>query len=522
MTLLAKYAVNIRALVTGRALTVGFLGRFGRFANLTHARPKLRLSFLTERFGSHAPYWQFVVWARQFVLALDVWIANTVIDEDVKTSTICTPRGGGGGADDGGDANDANTTAGRRLQYASFDVGDGTGGDGTGGDGSGGGEFGSGDAFVMDGDGECLPLSASSQSAIWAHVAVAMGVVVVFGALHWRRQPYPFRWQNDIETFLFAANGALVGLGTLYTALKVNGDANGGLEVLCCLLLLGSLGGTAAYLVVKGRQEHLRRRRSAAPPQPPPCAVPSDESSDDVLDSSYGGRQRRSSAEKAVQCAALDLSANSARAVQSGGDAARQWKRAMEQFRLPTCSSVVASARASRASASPRSARSPRGDPRSSGETTTTAASNGNGTTPRSPASRPTRTSQRGSRVLSRRGSRGRVVDEAAAGLRRGPSSDELPADADDDDITAGVALTRLAACHGAADERGGGVEAEVEADVAPWRATSSSCSRRMVWAWVWWAATARRAPPSASPVVVVVVVAVAAAFRAATARAPP
>ena len=33
---------------------------------------------------------------------------------------------------------------------------------------------------------------------------------VVFGALHLHTQPYPFRFQNDIETFLFVANFALV------------------------------------------------------------------------------------------------------------------------------------------------------------------------------------------------------------------------------------------------------------------------------------------------------------------------
>ena len=69
LVLLFKYAVNIRALVTGQS--------FGKLARLGIDRLRLRLSFLTERFGSHAPYWAFVVWGRQFILALDAWIAAT-------------------------------------------------------------------------------------------------------------------------------------------------------------------------------------------------------------------------------------------------------------------------------------------------------------------------------------------------------------------------------------------------------------------------------------------------------------
>ena len=63
-----KYGLNIRALVTGAS--------FGPIANLSQERLQLRLSFLTERFGAHAPYWQFVVWLRQFLLTLDVWVAD--------------------------------------------------------------------------------------------------------------------------------------------------------------------------------------------------------------------------------------------------------------------------------------------------------------------------------------------------------------------------------------------------------------------------------------------------------------
>ena len=231
LVLLFKYAVNIRALVTGRS--------FGKLARLGVERLRLRLSFLTERFGAHAPYWAFVVWGRQFILALDAWIATRIIDatDDVKTGVaVCDLL---------------NSTA------AGAAAADGTAADGAGGNATGMG-------MDMDEQPGCKPLSARSLEAIWTQAAIAMLTLLVFGALHLRTQPYPFRFQNDIETFLFAANFALVGFGTLYTALKVRGDESVGVEAMCVLLLLGSLGGAAAFIVRKSRAAHLARRQELA------------------------------------------------------------------------------------------------------------------------------------------------------------------------------------------------------------------------------------------------------------------
>ena len=171
LVLLLKYAINIRALVTGRS--------FGRFANLSQQRLQRRLSFLTERFGSHAPFWQYMVWLRQFLLTLTVWVTKNIVkrEDDIKVGVVtCNPLEEE--ADDDDDAgNNATTT---------------TNGPGTG----------------------CAPISAESLAAIWTHVAFSLLIFLVFWGLQVRTQPYVHAFQNSIESWLFAANLSLVSLGT--------------------------------------------------------------------------------------------------------------------------------------------------------------------------------------------------------------------------------------------------------------------------------------------------------------------
>ena len=71
-------------------------------------------------------------------------------------------------------------------------------------------------------------------------------------------------FQNLIEQWLFAANLALVGLGTIYTALVVNGEASAGVEAVCMALLVCSLLASAGFMVRRSRQMHLARRKLLA------------------------------------------------------------------------------------------------------------------------------------------------------------------------------------------------------------------------------------------------------------------
>jgi len=226
LQMLAKYALNIRALITGRS--------WGKVANLSHERLKVRLAFLIDRFRPSVPYWQFMVWLRQFLLTLDVWVANFIIDEkdDVKTGRVdCHPPEAANSSDvvasdtefDAANATPANATA----DY-------------------------------------CRPLSAGSMQAIWAQAAVATMVFVAFWALQVRFQPYSFDFQNSIESWLFAVNILVLGFGCLYTGLKVHGTTSLTVEVLLMMLLVCSLLGAAAFIVLKSRQAHLARRRKFA------------------------------------------------------------------------------------------------------------------------------------------------------------------------------------------------------------------------------------------------------------------
>ena len=218
-----RYAVNIRALITGRS--------FGRFANLSHERLKLRLSFLTERFGSHAPYWQYVVWLRQFLLTLDVWVCQLVMDDRDHV------RGGG-------------VAVCHSVELAADD--------------GGGGANGTAANATVGGAAACRTLTDASLSAVYIHAAFAMLVFVVFGALQVVHRPFAYEFQNYIEAWLFAANVVLVGLGTIYTALKIEGEANEGVEALCIALLVCSLVAAAGYMVYRSRLTHLARRKQLA------------------------------------------------------------------------------------------------------------------------------------------------------------------------------------------------------------------------------------------------------------------
>ena len=260
LQILTKYALNIRALVTGKHLDLelppGVGARVGlprgakvAVANLSHERLQRRLSFLTERFGSHAPYWQFVVWLRQFLLTLDVWVAGLVVDgrDNIKEGqTYCNVAY-------------RNATTGAPLpmnnnEYALLD------------DGSSNTSMLPPDAAAINAtaDPYCRPLSAASLSAIWTHVAFAVLIFVCFWAAQLRVKPYAYAFQNAIESWLFVANIALVVLGTAYTSLKVSGDLSPGIEVLCVLLLIGSLLAAAGFMVNQSRREHLKRRRDLA------------------------------------------------------------------------------------------------------------------------------------------------------------------------------------------------------------------------------------------------------------------
>ena len=247
LALLAKYALNIRALVTGK--------QFGRVANLSHERLQLRLSFLTERFAGHAPFWQYMVWLRQFLLTLDVFIAQSIIetrDDILDGVVVCRvpppppppPPSPPDYETDIDSIVDGNSS------------------------------------FTTD---TCQPLSQTSLDAIWTHVVFAVLIFAVFWAAQLRVKPYAYAFQNRIESSLFAVNLVVVSLGTIYSSLKYYGNGPSvGIEVMVMVLLLCSLFAAAAFMGIYSYRTHMKRRqerslgvRAANADAPPPSLAPS-------------------------------------------------------------------------------------------------------------------------------------------------------------------------------------------------------------------------------------------------------
>ena len=188
--LVVKYLLNVRALVTGRTV--------GGFARLSADRLKLRMSYLTRRFADHAPYWQFVVWSRQLLLAIDAWLTRSIIVEATRCSANITS------------ADACNATA-------------------------------SDDAYQG--------VSVSGDNAlVLGHAVAAVVFLLVYAAVHVRVQPYVYEVQNTLETWLFVSDVMFVSLGIGYSFMDPQDPNRHVVEPLLVLLLLGTLVLAAAYL----------------------------------------------------------------------------------------------------------------------------------------------------------------------------------------------------------------------------------------------------------------------------------
>ena len=209
--LVVKYLFNVRALVTGRTVA--------GFARLPADRLKLRMGYLTRRFADHAPYWQFVIWSRQLLLAIDAWLTRSIVIE----ATRC------------GD----NITAASACDTTTSD--DKYGG-----------------------------VSVSGNNAlILGHAVAAVVFLLVCAAVHVRVQPYAYKIQNTLETWLFVSDVMLVSLGIGYSFMDPQNPNRKVVEPLLVCLLLGTLVLAAAYLSWHHRrylQQEVRARAVAIVP----------------------------------------------------------------------------------------------------------------------------------------------------------------------------------------------------------------------------------------------------------------
>ena len=217
---LTKYALNIRALVTGRA--------FGRVANLSNDRLAVRLAFLTERFGAHAPYWQFLVWLRQFLLEGTAWLASLLMEthlgelyasssSQVNVTAVAAASASSALATSADADADADPAAAANGASASWLVA-------------------VEEAHVAQADAVQAAEEAARRAAVYGQVAAATLVFVAFWALQLRVRPYAHAFQNDIESLLFASNVLLVVGGAVYSSIE-----SPTLEALLVLLVVGTL-----------------------------------------------------------------------------------------------------------------------------------------------------------------------------------------------------------------------------------------------------------------------------------------
>ena len=187
--LVVKYLFNVRALVTGRAV--------GGFARLSADRLKLRMGYMTRRFADHAPYWQFVVWSRQLLLAIDAWLTRSMVVEAT-----------------GGNTTAADTSTANASGDASYE------------------------SVSVSGD----------NAVVLGHAVAAVVFLLVCAAVHVKVQPYAYKVQNTLETWLFVSDVMFVSLGIGYSFMDPHDPDRNVVEPLLVFLLLGTLVLAAVYL----------------------------------------------------------------------------------------------------------------------------------------------------------------------------------------------------------------------------------------------------------------------------------
>ena len=94
-------------------------------------------------------------------------------------------------------------------------------------------------------------------------VLASLAVITTLAAwrYHHKWQPYYYRFQNSIETWLYASTVTLIVLACIYSALLPEGAARIVLEVILLIVLIGSLLGAAGFSF---RKLHATRRALAS------------------------------------------------------------------------------------------------------------------------------------------------------------------------------------------------------------------------------------------------------------------
>lgn len=168
-----------------------------------------RLTYMTERYGDHAPWWEFMIWMREAMLLLLVFVPE--ISLQGVYSEWEAPNN-----------TDVTNATNMRVEYEAL----------------------------------------ATREAGKYQAAFAIGMFSFFWFCHLRVQPYPQLYQNRIESLLYATDIGLMIFGlllsTVFTTLPL------WVEIVMVLLVIGVNLGIFTYLIFCGVRRLIRYCRSAA------------------------------------------------------------------------------------------------------------------------------------------------------------------------------------------------------------------------------------------------------------------
>jgi Leucine-rich repeat (LRR) protein len=207
-----------------------------------------RLAYLTHRFTSHAPNWQFALWLRQLLMLV---VGSRAISMALETSAA--------------DCNDSSIGDTSGLSCSSFMVC----------------AEEPAAAYTMccacgGGTPAASPAVLGALSALpWVQLGLNLLIITVSLVWHHKRQPYAFASQNTLESGLLFSVALLLLLAILYhTVATTDGNVSPALDALMAVLVLGSLVSAALFAVLDWRRQQKDRAPLSLDDQLVGAAIP--------------------------------------------------------------------------------------------------------------------------------------------------------------------------------------------------------------------------------------------------------
>ena len=222
-----------------------------------------RLAYLTHRFASHAPNWQFTLWLRQLLMLI---VGSRAISVALETgAAACNDLDTNGETSEYG-SSCAAVALGSSGTCRTWDGSSGTDTCGTCASWADDSDFTSSTMCCACGGGTPAPsaavLGALLSALPWVQLGLSLLIVTVSLVWHHKRQPYAFASQNTLESGLLFSVVLLLLLAIPYHAMATaDGTVSPALDAAMTVLVLGSLVGAALFVVLDWR----RQQKDGAP-----------------------------------------------------------------------------------------------------------------------------------------------------------------------------------------------------------------------------------------------------------------